>query len=76
MILGARRPLGVAPALPVPWPETAISAVSSSAGTGTVELHCVHVPNAANGWVKVERWRRFVTGCQPPGGVRVCSAEI
>jgi exodeoxyribonuclease-3 len=53
VLLASRTPLGEAPALPVPWPETAIAAVSSSAGTGAVEVHCVHVPNAANGWVKV-----------------------
>jgi exodeoxyribonuclease III len=53
VLLGSRTPLGDASALPVPWPETAIAAISSSAGIGAVELHCVHVPNAANGWVKV-----------------------
>jgi len=53
VLLGSHTPLGDASALPVPWPETAIAAVSSSADTGAVELHCVHVPNAANGWVKV-----------------------
>jgi exonuclease III len=52
VLLGSRTPLRAAAALPVPWPETAVAAVSHSAGTG-VELHCVHVPNAANGWVKV-----------------------
>jgi exonuclease III len=53
VLLGSRTPLGDASALPVPRPETAIAAISSSAGIGAVELHCVHVPNAANGWVKV-----------------------
>jgi exodeoxyribonuclease III len=53
VLLGSRTPLEDASALPVPWPETAIAAKSSSAGIGAVELHCVHVPNAANGWVKV-----------------------
>jgi exonuclease III len=53
VLLGSRTPLADASTLPVPWPETAIAAVASSVATGPVELHCVHVPNAANGWVKV-----------------------
>jgi len=38
--------------LPVPWTETAVAAVADTA-IGPVEIHTVHVPNAANGWVKV-----------------------
>ena len=53
VLLGSSRPLADASVLPVPWPETAVAAVCSSGGAGAVELHCVHVPNAANGWVKV-----------------------
>jgi exodeoxyribonuclease III len=53
VLLSSRTSLADASALPVPWPETAIAAGSSSVATGPVELHCVHVPNAANGWVKV-----------------------
>ena len=37
--------------LPVPWSETALAAVAATA-IGPVEIQCVHVPNAANGWVK------------------------
>ena len=37
--------------LPVPWVETAVAAVADTA-IGPVEIHCLHVPNAANGWVK------------------------
>jgi len=37
--------------LPVPWAETAVAAVAATA-IGPVEIHCLHVPNAANGWVK------------------------
>ena len=51
--LGSRTSLSDASALPVPWPETAIAAVAPLAAAGPVEIHCVHVPNAANGWVKV-----------------------
>ena len=37
--------------LPVPWPETSEAAVTATVA-GPVEVHCLHVPNAANGWVK------------------------
>ena len=62
VLLGSRKRLRDALALPVPWPETAIAAVSSSVGTGAVELHCVHVPNAANGWVKVRTLEAIRSG--------------
>ena len=62
VLLGSRMPLGDAPALPVPWPETVIAAVSSAAGIDVVELHCVHVPNAANGWVKVRTLEAIRSG--------------
>jgi exonuclease III len=55
VLLSAREPLvDAAAALPVPWPETAIAAVASAEASGPAELHCVHVPNAANGWIKVQ----------------------
>jgi len=53
VLLGSRTQLADATALPVPWPESAVAAVTASAASGPVEIHCVHVPNAANGWVKV-----------------------
>jgi exonuclease III len=62
VLLGSRTPLGDASALPVPSPETAIAAISSPAGIGAVELHCVHVPNAANGWVKVRTLKAIRDG--------------
>jgi exonuclease III len=37
--------------LQVPWPETAVAAVVQSR-LGPLEFHCLHVPNAANGWIK------------------------
>jgi exonuclease III len=77
VLLGSRTPLGVAPALPVPWPETAIAALSSSAGTGAVELHCVHVPNAANGWVKVRTLEAIRHGLASAGrGPRVLCGDL
>jgi exodeoxyribonuclease III len=53
VLLGSRTQLADATALPVPWPESAVAAVTASAASRPVEIHCVHVPNAANGWVKV-----------------------
>jgi endonuclease/exonuclease/phosphatase family metal-dependent hydrolase len=53
VLLGSRTQLADATALPVPWPESAIATVTASAASGPVEIHCLHVPNAANGWVKV-----------------------
>ena len=53
VLLGSHSPLANTSALPVPWEETAIAAVVPSPATDPVEVHCVHVPNAANGWVKV-----------------------
>jgi endonuclease/exonuclease/phosphatase family metal-dependent hydrolase len=54
VMVASRTPLsdaGQAPA--VPWPETVLCAVAETEG-GPVEVCCAHVPNAANGWVKVE----------------------
>jgi exonuclease III len=47
VLLAARAQLAPAAALPVPWPETALAA-----RLGAIELHTVHVPNAANGEIK------------------------
>ena len=48
--------------LDVPWPETAIAGIPSAANTGPVEVHCVHVPNAANGWVKIRTLEAIRSG--------------
>lgn len=53
VMLASRTPLHDAGrALAVPWPETALGAAAETS-CGPVEVHCVHVPNAANGLVKV-----------------------
>jgi exonuclease III len=77
LLLGSRTPLADAAALPVPWPETAIAAVWSSPSTGAVELHCVHVPNAANGWVKVRTLEAIRGGlATAPHGPRVLCGDL
>jgi exonuclease III len=58
VLVASRAPLAPAAAsLPVPWPETALGA-----GAGPLELHCAHVPNAANGEVKVDTLRAIRAG--------------
>lgn len=49
--------------LPVPWVETAVAAVADTA-IGPVEIHCLHVPNAANGWVKAHTLQAVRAGLQ------------
>ena len=43
--------------LPVPCAETALAALADAA-IGPVEIHCLHVPNAANGWVRAHTLHR------------------
>lgn len=59
--------------LPVPWPETTAAAVAATA-IGPVEVHTVHVPNAANGWVKADTLKAIRGGLQaaPPAARVVC----
>lgn len=54
VMLASRTPLCDArQSLAVPWPETALCAAAKT-NRGPVEVCCVHVPNAANGLVKVK----------------------
>jgi exodeoxyribonuclease-3 len=54
VMLASREPLNdVARPLSMPWPETALAAATATR-RGPVEIYCVHVPNAANGAVKVD----------------------
>jgi exodeoxyribonuclease III len=78
VLLGSRAPLAdAAAALPVPWPETAIAAVASDEASGPVELHCVHVPNAANGLVKVRTLEAIRGGlAAAPLGPRVLCGDL
>jgi exonuclease III len=52
--------------LSLPRSESAVSARVDSP-SGALEVHCVHVPNAANGWVKVETLRAVRRGLATPG---------
>jgi exodeoxyribonuclease III len=62
--------------LPVPRPESAVSVLARS-GSGPLEIHCVHVPNAANGWVKVETLRALRRGLGTPAAApRVLCGDL
>jgi exonuclease III len=72
VLLGARRPLAALEgALPVPWPETALA--GRSAG---VELHTVHVPNAANGEIKPQTLAAVRAGLAARAGPRVLCGDL
>ncbi len=62
--------------LPVPRRESALS-VLAHASSGPLEVHCVHVPNAANGWVKVETLRALRRGLGTPSNApRVLCGDL
>jgi len=64
VLIASRSPLEEAPTrLPVPWPETAAAALTRTLA-GPLEIHTVHVPNAANGWVKVRTLEAIRTGLE------------
>jgi exodeoxyribonuclease III len=71
VLLAAREPLGPVERLPVPRPE------STAAGVlGGVAFHAVHVPNAANGWVKVRTLEAVRAGLAAAGGPRVLCGDL
>jgi exonuclease III len=62
--------------LSVPWGETAVSVVSDTA-IGPVEIHCLHVPNAANGWVKARTLQALRAGLEvAPRTARVVCGDL
>ena len=82
---GARRRTGVllgssealrdpSATLPVPWAETAVAAVAATA-IGPIEIHCLHVPNAANGWVKPDTLKAVRPGWRSHRHRRASCAE-
>jgi exodeoxyribonuclease III len=77
VMLASRTLLRDAPqTLPVPWPETALG-VAAETQHGAVELYCVHVPNAANGLVKVTTLQAIRRGLAAPGDVpRVLCGDL
>jgi exonuclease III len=63
--------------LSVPWPESAL-AVAAADGRGSVEVHCVHVPNAANGEIKVRTLVaiRQALEAAPPTTARILCGDL
>ena len=72
VLVAAKEPLsdGLA-TLPVPWPETVLAAQLANS---RIDVCCAHVPNAANGWVKVETLEAIRAGLEaaPPGPRVLC----
>ena len=77
VLLASRGPLRPSrAALSPPWPETAIAAVTGPAGA-RVDVHCVHVPNAANGLIKVQTLQAVRAGLEAaPAGPRVLCGDL
>jgi exodeoxyribonuclease-3 len=71
VVLAARAPLADEARLPLPWPETTLAA-----GVDRVAVHAVHVPNAANGWVKVETLEAIRAGIAAGAGPRVLCGDL
>ena len=64
VMLASRAPMSeAATTLQVPRPESAVAACVQSE-LGPVEVYCVHVPNAANGWVKPRTLQAIRRGFQ------------
>jgi exonuclease III len=76
VMIGSRVALEDSEPLGVPWPESALSMLARTP-SGPVEIHCVHVPNAANGWVKVETLRALRRRLETPARVpRVLCGDL
>lgn len=72
VLIAARERVEPWPRAGVPWPETALAGVC-----GGVRVDTVHVPNAANGWIKVhtlEAMRDDVAGGSP--GPRILCGDF
>lgn len=73
VLVAAREPLQVARVIEPPWPETVIGTLVG----GEVEVHCAHVPNAANGWIKVRTLEAIRAGlAAAPTGPRVLCGDL
>jgi exonuclease III len=72
VLLAGREPLEpLAGLLPVPWPETALAARAAG-----IEVHVVHVPNAANGEIKPQTLAAVRAGLAERAGPRVLCGDL
>jgi exonuclease III len=62
VLLVAREPVAPVEVIPAPWPEAVLSA-----DVGGIRVHVCHVPNAANGWIKVQTFQAIVAGLEAEG---------
>jgi exonuclease III len=61
-LLAAREAIEPVEVVPAPWPEAVLSA-----DVGGIRIHVCHVPNAANGWKKIETFEAIVAGLEAEG---------
>ena len=71
VMIAARDALEAAAPLALPWPETTIAAA-----VGGITVHTVHVPNAANGWVKPDTLAAVRAGLEATSGPRVLCGDL
>jgi exonuclease III len=72
VLLATREPHAQLPErLPVPWPESALSV-----RLGDVEVHCVHVPNAANGIIKPQTLAAVRLGLEQRGAAQILCGDL
>lgn len=67
----AARALEPREPLPVPWPETTLAAEVDG-----VVVHAVHVPNAANGWIKPDTLAAVRAGLAETHGPRILCGDL
>jgi endonuclease/exonuclease/phosphatase family metal-dependent hydrolase len=66
VLAAARWPLRRIEAVAAPWPERVVSAIVEAPDLD-IELHGAYVPQAANGWVKVETLEALYEALARPG---------
>jgi exodeoxyribonuclease III len=66
VLAAARWPLRPLEAIAAPWPERVLSVLVQAPGV-ELELHGAYVPQAANGWVKVETLEALFDALARPG---------
>jgi exonuclease III len=71
VLLAAREPLEPAEPLELPRPETTLAAQVRG-----ITVHTVHVPNAANGWVKIETLEAVRGGLAAGRGALVLCGDL
>jgi exonuclease III len=71
VVLIATRELEPIGPLAVPWPES-----TAAARVDGVAVHCAHVPNAANGWVKPDTLAAIRAGLAAGDGPRILCGDL